>query len=150
MRRVAAMQFIIDQVEREIRHLQLDRRLFGITAPKSGDPRDQLLHRKRLRQIIVRSEREPIHSIVQFTARRQDEDATIDMRLAQLAQDFKAVDSRQHDVEHNQLVSGLLRLAQSRLPLMHHKHVMPLRGQGPRDVPGKPNFIFHNEDMHTI
>ena len=46
-------RFVVRQIEREIRHLEFTRRLLRITPAERGDPRDQLLHRERLRQIIV-------------------------------------------------------------------------------------------------
>ena len=138
------MQFIIPQIEGEIGHLQFDRRLFRIAAPERGDARDQLLHGEWFRQVIIGSERQAIHPIVHFPARRQDEDAAIDMRFAQPAQDFEAVDSGQHDIEDDQFEAGLLCIAQRCLAVVQDLHIVTRIDEGAGDVAREPNFIFYD------
>ncbi len=87
------MDFVVREIEHEIRYLEFDGRLLGVAPTERGNPRHQLLHRERFCQIIVRSNGEAVHSIVQFAARGQDQNPAVDVRFAQTAQNLESVDA---------------------------------------------------------
>ena len=130
--------------------MELDRRFLGKTATERRHPSYQFSHRKRFRQVIIGAQGEPVHPIVQLTARRQNQDAAIDVRFTQAPQHFEAVDGGQHHVEDDETISRRARFTQRRLAIMRNSHVVPGIGQGTRDVPSQPNFIFYDQNAHII
>jgi hypothetical protein len=72
------------------------------------------------------------------------------MRFAQLAKDFKAVHTGQHDVEHNQVVTGLTGFFQGRFSIMEDDGVMPSGDESAGDMTRKSNFIFNHQNAHMI
>jgi len=145
---IAASQFIINQVKREIGHLKFGPCFFRITTTKRGHTRDQLLHGKWLCEIIICSERQTVHAVAQLAARSQNQDATIHMCLAQAAQDFKTVDAWQHYVEYDEIEARFAGKLARFLTVMQYNRLMSRGSECARDVASETYFIFNNKNMH--
>jgi hypothetical protein len=144
----ASEEFIVRQVEDEVGNLELERWGFRKPAAESADSCHQFLHGKRLCQIIVGPESETIHSIGQFTARRQNQNPAVNMGLAQAAQNLKTINSREHDIEHDQVEPSFAGGPESGLSVVNNDGVVAGGNQSARDMAGKPDFIFYDEYMH--
>ena len=70
------------------------------------------------------------------------------MARAQAAQHFEAVDSRQADIEHNQIERFVYRMVQRFFTIMNHNRVVSGLSQRRSDVPRQTDFIFDNKNVH--
>jgi hypothetical protein len=70
-------------------------------APRRGPHAgDQLLHRERLHEVVVRPELERVHTVVLRSARAHDHDRRADPLVAGLLDEPPSVDAGQHQIEH--------------------------------------------------
>ena len=94
----------------------------GFVAAQDGaDAGGQFARVERLRQVIVGAEFQADDAVDIFAARGQHDDRDFAL-LAQAAQDFEAVDARQHDVEHDEVDARVRRRAsRPRLPSCSHR-----------------------------
>ncbi len=94
----------------------------GFRAPQNGlDARRQFARVEGLGKIIVGPELEANDTIHVFAARRQHQHRDAAGK-AQPLENFETVQARQHDIQHDQLVTALLRGLQRRVPLMDALH----------------------------
>ena len=64
-----------------------------------GDPGDELLHRERLDEVVVRAELERVDPVVLGSARADDDDRGADALAARLLDHAPTVDAGEHQVE---------------------------------------------------
>src|SRR5450432_661871 len=68
----AAVQFAVGDLQSKVSYLELDWRFLRKAAAERAHSRYQFLHRKRLRQVIIRPESKPGYAIAHLAPRRQD------------------------------------------------------------------------------
>ena len=69
-----------------------------------ADPRDQLVERERLGEVVVRTELEPAQLRREIGARGEDHDGQLGPALSQLSQHRQPVDAREQEVEDDEVV----------------------------------------------
>ena len=83
--------------------------IFGVrwldAAQQSPQPGEQLVERKRLRQIVIAAAVEARHAVVEARAGGQRQDRCCDPERSQLAHHLEPVLTRKHDVQHDRIVS---------------------------------------------
>lgn len=84
-----------------------------VAAHHRAQPREQLVEREWLHEVIVGAQIEPGHPIGDGIARGQHEHVRRVARRAQLAEDREAVEPRQHDVEDDDVVRVVLGVPQA-------------------------------------
>src|SRR5207237_8954942 len=99
----ATVKVVRGQVEREIGDAQRDYWFLVITTANRWHARDQFTRGKWLGQIIIGPELQATHSIVDSAARRQQQYTTGEMVATQPSQKLETVDSRQANIEHDQV-----------------------------------------------
>ena len=63
-------------------------------------------------------------------------------------QQLEAVNSRQANVEHEEIERFLAHFVQRGLATVNHFRIVTVFGQRRGDLPGHWNFIFNNQDSH--
>jgi hypothetical protein len=81
------------------------------------DPRQQLVERERLGDVIAGAEPEAAELRLEVGARRDDHDRQLGPTALELPQDGQAVEPRQQEVEDDQVVVFEHRLAQAIRPV---------------------------------
>ncbi len=77
-------------------------------AQKRPHPRHQLQHGERLGQIVVRAQLQPQDAVHLAGSRAGDDDGRIARHGACALADLKAVDARQHQVQHQRVPAAFL------------------------------------------
>src|SRR5215471_21832959 len=108
------------EVEREIGDAQREDWFFRIPTAKSAHASDQFAHGKWLRQIIIRPELQATHAIVDSAACGQQQYATGEMLSTQPLQQLETVNSRQTDIEHEEIERFLAHFVQRGLATVNH------------------------------
>ena len=70
------------------------------------------------------------------------------MLRAEAPQNLEAVDSRQADIEHDQVERRLVDFIQSSFAIVNCFRIMASLGQRRSDLPRHRPFIFNNQDSH--
>ena len=100
-RAAAARDFSRHEIDLEIADAQAQR-LGDPAAPQQrADPRQHLLERERLDQIVVGAAVEAGHAILERVARRQHQHRRLVAALAQRSENLQAVAARQHEIEQD-------------------------------------------------
>jgi hypothetical protein len=124
--------------------LELEGRFLGKTSPERAHSRDEFLHGKRLREIIIRAQSEAGHPIPHLATRGQDKDTSSHFCRAQTSEHFEAIHPRQHHIEHDEIVLLRLRLSQRGFAVVDDGRLMASFSEGARDMLRKANFVFDN------
>ena len=116
------------------------------TAPQqrleSGHQLDRL---ERLRQIVVGAELQADDLVDDLPPRREHQDWRGDAALAYRAADVEAVHSRQHHVEHDQVVAAALRAREAGFPVAGRLDAVALAAEPIREREPKPRFVLDEE-----
>ena len=115
------------RVERHAVHFQPARGRRGarFIAPQYGpDARRQFARVERLGQVVVGAQLQTHDAVHIVAARRQHHHRHVAL-AAQPAQDFEAIDARQHDIQHHQVDARFPRLFQSLLAFVFAVHREP-------------------------
>lgn len=146
----AAVNIVRCQIEREIAYPQLHYWLLRIPAAKRANARQQFADGKGLGQIIVGSELQTSYPVVDSAACGQQQYTAGEMLRPQASQHFEPVDSRQAHVEHNQVEWVFGCLVQRGFASVNSFRIVTILGQCRGDLPGYGNFIFNNQDSHSL
>ena len=99
---IAAPDLVPRDVHHQIRAME-DLAAAGISTPKQcADPRQELVVRERLDEIVVGARIEPGDAIGDGVARGEHQDGQI-RSVAQSPADLHAVDAGEHDVEYDEI-----------------------------------------------
>ena len=96
-------------VEAKVADLDHDRPLTGGSAGERAQPREQLLERERLHQVVVGAGVEPFDAIIDCVASRQHQHRRPHILVAQSPANVEAVQAGQHHVEDDCVVRRRLR-----------------------------------------
>jgi hypothetical protein len=114
-------------------------------APQNGaNPGDQFARVERLWQIIVSAHLQTDDAVDVVAARRQHQDRRL-RAPAYLAQDFKAVHVRQHDVEDDQGIRAGQSAIDAGLAVMHHLEFKAFAAQILRQQLTQIKIIIDNQ-----
>ena len=139
-----------DDAERAVRMDQdeLRGRLIGRAPDQRSQSRDQFLHGEGLCQVVVRAEIEATDAIEDRVPGRQQQDRFAVVFGAQRAKHIPAVDARQHDVQHDDVVRQIVRPHEGLFAVARDVHRALLVRQRPRQCVGQVRFVFNKEHAH--
>jgi len=146
----ATVNIVSSQVEREITNAQRHHRFLWVTAPEGAHARQQFLHCKRLRQIIVSSKLQPGYSIIYGAARGEQQYTACEVLLAKALQHLEAIDPGQADIEHDEVERRLSHLFQGGFAIVNCFRIVAGLGQRRSDLPRHSDFIFDDQDAHGL
>ena len=109
---------------------------------------DQFLDVKRFGQVIIRAEVQPFEPLVEFAARRQQDDGQRHFPFAQIAENAQPILARQHDVEDRHVVRPRGCQRESLVAVMRNLNDEALRLQALADKRGDLLFVFDNQNFH--
>ena len=112
------------------------------------EPRDQLLERKRLRQVVVGAEVQALDAIADRRRRGQHQDPRLRVSVAERQADGVAVDLRQIAVEHDHVVAVDAPLLQGDGTVVGDVGRDPAVTQPVGDVVRQLDVILHNQHAH--
>ena len=144
------MDVVSRQIEREIANAQRHYRFLGITAPEGAHARQQFLHCKRLRQIIVSSKLQPGYSIIHSAARGEQQYTACEVLRAEALQHLEAIDSRKTDIEHDEIERRLSHFVQGGFAIVNCFRIVASLGQRTSDFPRHSDFIFDDQHTHGL
>ncbi len=136
------------RVECDVAGLAHQRRTGALAAQQRAYPRAELGEGKRLREVVVGSRVEALHTILDQAARREHQDRQVGLSAAQRRADGESVHPRQHDVENDQVVTGRLGQANGRLAVAGEIHRELILDQSLPDEGGEFRLIFHHQHAH--
>ena len=119
-----------------------------VAAQQRAHARLELGHRERLGQVIVGTEVEAVHAVLDRVARGEHEDADRGSAGAQSAQDLEAVDVGEPDVEHDEIVDLM---AEERVGVLADCRVIDRVSrarQHAHEPFGKKPVVLDDEDAH--
>lgn len=119
----------------------------GVHAAKDGPhPGHELAVAHRLGQVVVRPQLEAQHAIDLRAPRGDDDDGDVPIGAPQEAADLEPVESRQHQVENDQVEAlgpgGLERAA----PVVLHAHAVTLILEVKARQPGQVGIVLDDEE----
>lgn len=112
-----------------------------------SEPGEELIHRERLRQVVVRAEVQRPHTVLDLTPGRQHQDRTVEVGSTEMLADLQAVSVRQHPVDDREvelLAEGRLRF-RDRGP---KRHLVAARGEDAHEQRPELPIILHEQNMH--
>ena len=115
-------------------------------APQeSAHPREQLVVRERLHQVVVRAGVEPEHAVGDRVARREHQDRHVGAG-AQPTADLDAVDARKHHVEHDEIGRSIACGRERRRAVRGDLHGVALVRDGALQRRRKARVVVDHED----
>ncbi len=112
---------------------------------------DELLHRERLDQVVVRSDVERVDAVVLRAAGRDDHDRRSDPLLPGELDQLPAVDPGQHEVEHADVRALEAQAREPGLALAHPQRIEPRRGQVPGHALRDDLVVLDDQHLrHTL
>src|SRR4029077_16305110 len=130
-----AMHLMACQIERQITNTKLEYRFFRIPSPQRSYTCQQFPHCKWLWQVIIGAELYPGNTVLYFTACGQHQHTTGKMFRTQMPEDFKAVDSGQNNIQHNQIERRCFCLIQSFFTVVGDDWIVPGLGERRCNLP---------------
>jgi hypothetical protein len=119
------------------------------SAPEQRfDPHDQFCEGEGLREIIIRTRLEIRHLVREGIPRRQHHDGYIGILPAHAADEFRAAQYGQPQVDDEQIVGRERRHLQARLPVAGTVDGKPLGLQADGNKAGQLFFVFNKKDTH--
>ena len=100
-------------------------------AAQRQQARSEFLDEERFRQVVVGAEFQPGEAVAELGARRQQDNRRRDVLAAQRLEHRQTVATRQHDVEHDQVVPALfdqLEAAMAVLAVLDDETTLPQAG----------------------
>ena len=118
-------------------HLQVSSPVAGLRrlrrpAQEHPDPRQQLLHGKRLHQIIIRPRVQPLHTVLNTVFSRQEQHRRTVILPPHRPQDTQPVQHRHHNIQDHGIILRARQIIQSLLPIIAGIHTVVLRLQAVR------------------
>src|ERR1700730_4269423 len=113
------------------------------------DPRDQLAEGKWLDQVVVGTDVEPMHTILDRTASCQHQDLAVHPLLTEAPSHGKAVTGRQHDVQDDHVVGGCQRHGQRLFAVGDGVNGHPRLLQSTVQARGEPVVVLYHQDSHA-
>ena len=120
----------------------------AMTAAQRFDPRDQLLQRKWLRQIIVTALAQAFHPVIHVAKGRHDQDRYRIVRRPYRLQDRHSVDTGQHAVENDDVVGLLSRGVKSVPAVPADVHDMAAFAQSLGDIIRQGGVVLDQQQLH--
>ena len=119
-------------------------------APRQGPhARHQFRRSERLDQVIVGAGLQPAHPVLHLVARRQQQHRQPAAARAQAAHDFKAVQPRQADIEHQHVGrAGALQHGVGFAAIAQQLHLHAMAAQHPCQAVGQDRVVFYQDYMH--
>ncbi|CDN45284.1 hypothetical protein BN871_HA_00060 [Paenibacillus sp. P22] len=148
----AAHRFAGIQVENEIFEGQPVARLLQLVrlaAQQRAHPREQLLERERLHQIIVRAEIEPLHAVMDIVLGGQHQDRHGAAAFPDAPAYFPAVHLRHHDIKDQQLRIGSEQRLQPFQPVAGRRDLVSLERQAAAQHGCNLLVIVYHHDMRS-
>src|ERR1051326_5435792 len=119
-------------------------------AQQRADPGAEFARAERFGDVIVGAEVEPHHLLRFLRLRRQHQDGSSHLRAPQLPANFKAVFPRQHDVQKDEVPTGLASAQTGSFAvacdLDYISFIAQIELQAERDI----GFILHNQNPRHL
>jgi hypothetical protein len=144
------MHFLVCQMQGEIAHAQIQRRFFRKPAAKRTHPGHQFLHRKWLCQVVIGSELETGHAIIQFASSCKHQNAVRHLFGAHPFQNFEAIDSRQPDIEDDQVEWRSLCFPERGFAIVDHDGIVACFRESGGDVASEADLIVYYQYAHSF
>ena len=112
------------------------------------DPGHELSEPKRLGQVIVCPERQPLDHILQRAGGGQHQDSRLGSLSPHRPADVVPVDAREVTIEHEHVVANHARLDQRLLAVRRQIDGHPVAAQPAGDGLGQPELVFSDQDTH--
>ena len=148
-RAAAARDMVRGGVDREVGDGEDIGRAAAVLARDDTQPRQKLIKRKRLDEIIIRPGVEPAHAVGYAVFRREEDDRRLAAALAHLRQERKAVHARHHHIEHNGVILRALQIIQSLYAIETGVNAVALGSERFGENAVEVLFIFHDQNTHT-
>jgi hypothetical protein len=136
------------EIELEIGGFQPVHFRWAAAAQQRASPGEEFGQRKWFDEVVVCSEIQPKHAIVDGVTGGQNQDGGLDMALPEGLQDFEAAAARQHQVEDDEVEEFGVGSEKSVLTGRRHEDVVMLRLQGGGEDLREFSFVFNDEDAH--
>ena len=136
------------EVHLEIRDLQPNDIRRTAATEQRANAREQLRQRERLHQVIVRTQVQPRHSVVDSIARRENEHWRLDPALPQRLENLEAAPPGEHQVENDEVEPLRARAIEPVLAGCRNHHVVVLRLQRGRQHLRQLPLVFDDEHAH--
>ena len=136
------------RIERDRAAAQLGRDLPARAPDQRPQPREDLLHPKRLGHVVVGAAVDPLDLLVPAAARRQHQHRHGEPRVAPAPQDREAVDAGQAKVEHDRVVAFRLSEEIGALAVGRAIDRIPGVAERRRELTRQPRFVFDHQDPH--
>src|SRR6266511_4405038 len=120
-------------------------RRLGLTKP-GPHPGQKLGEREGLGEVICSAELQTTHLRVHIRQSRQDQNSLLGSRVDDGLQDGDAVQSREKQVQDDELVPAAPGQLESPNPVMGTVHPESLRRESPRDEAHDPRLVVDHED----
>src|SRR5439155_7202884 len=115
------------------------------------DARQQLEHAERLRHVVVRAQAQTANLVGLLATRGEDEDGHPTPLVAQRAEDAVAVQARQHQIENDQVGSGVTGACQPLGPVLDHHDVVALDLEVVAQTVREIGIVLDHEDArHAV
>ncbi len=146
-----AMHFLTYKIQSEVGYPKRYFRLFRVTAAERAHPRQQFLHRKRLREIIIGAELETIDRDRSVRRARSGPapGATFSWRAAGAGLRNPSMPGK--PISSSEEIEGFcLDLTQGGFSIVNHDRIMARFRESGSDVPRKPDFVLNHKYAHWI
>ena len=111
--------------------------------------RQQFHERERFGQVIVRALFQALHAIIHRAAGAQNQDGRAGLAVANLLQHGKAVDVRQPEIEHDQIVLGGMNHIKRRASVGPDINSVASAFESAPEKIGDSLFVFDNQNPHS-
>src|SRR5579872_1244591 len=119
----------------------------GGAAPRQRfDARQQFGEHERLDQIIVAAAAQPAHAVIDFAERAHDQRRRVDAGFAQLADDHKTVDARQHAIDGHHRVAARQAEPQAVVAVVGEIDLITARAEKVDELTSGFRIVFDDED----
>ena len=136
-------------VDREVRHGEDIGRAAAVLARDDTQPRQKLIKRKRLDEIVVRAGIQPVHAVGHAVFRREKKDRRLVAVGAHLRQHRKPVHARHHHVEHDGVIFRALKIVERLHAVKAAVNAVALGFECFGEDAVEVLFVFHDQNAHT-
>ena len=118
-------------------------------AQPDADPREQLVERERLRDVVGRAELEAAQLRLHVAARGEDHDRQLRLGALQLPQDLQPVEPRQQQVEHDEVPARPRRQVEPLAPVAGRDDRVPLGLETAGEERLDSSLVLDDQDPHS-
>ena len=120
----------------------------GGAAEPDADPREQLIQRERLRDVVRRPQLEAAELRLHVASRGEDHHRQLRLLSLELAQDLQAVQPRQQQVEHDEVPARARCEVEPFPPVARRDHGVPLGLQPSGEEGLDSRLVLDDQDAH--